>query len=83
MGQMDILIRFWNQMKCIAETRYFNSEFSGGAKEEQIFTCFEKGVQKFNLLKLIQISSDGPDTNFFSGLPYLNVATKLKRGYQT
>ena len=23
MGQMDILICFWNQTKCIAETRYF------------------------------------------------------------
>ena len=63
MGQIDILIRFGNQTKCIAETRDFNSEFLGGAKAEQILTCFEKGTQKFNLSKLIQISSDGPNLN--------------------
>ena len=51
MGQMDILIRFWNCWDKILQLLL------------HILTCFEKGIQKFNLSKLIQISSDGPNVN--------------------
>ena len=43
-GQMDVLVRFWNNEKTIAESRYLTSEFLGGTKTEQLQEAFEKAV---------------------------------------
>ena len=48
-------------------TRYFNSEFLGGAKAEKILQTFEKGINKLNPESFIQISSDGPNVNLRFG----------------
>ena len=62
-GQMDINVRFWNSEKCVTETRYFNSEFLGGAKAEAILEAFQKATAKLDASKLLQVASDGPNVN--------------------
>ena len=63
-GQMDVLVRFWNNEKTIAESRYLTSEFLGGAKAEQLLEAFEKAVaSKLGPSNLLQVSSDGPNVN--------------------
>ena len=41
---MDKLVRIWSNEKKMVGTRYFNTEFMGGAKAEKISQTFEKGV---------------------------------------
>ena len=41
-GQMDHLVRIWSNEKKMVVTRYFHSEFMGGAKGEKILQTFEK-----------------------------------------
>ena len=64
-SQMDILVRYWNEDKGIAETRYLTSQFLGGAKADDILLKFEEGCgSKINDSRnLLQISSDGPNVN--------------------
>ena len=62
-GQMDILVRFSDCEKHMAQTRYHNSEFLGGAKAEQILENFIEGSKKLDLSKMLQVSSDGPNVN--------------------
>ena len=86
-GQMDIIVRFWYEHKCIIQSRYLNSPFLGGAKAEQILEAFEKCMEKVSPANMIQISSDGPNVNlkilrliterreFSDLLPLLNIGT--------
>ena len=62
-GQMDILVRFWDCEKHMAQTRYHNSEFLGGAKAEQILESFIEGSKKLDPSKTLQVSSDRPNVN--------------------
>ena len=62
-GQMDILVKFWDCEKHMAQTRYHNSEFLGGAKAEQILENFIEGSKKLDPSKMLQVSSDGPNVN--------------------
>ena len=48
---MDINVRFWNSAKCITETRYFNSEFLGGANSEAILKAFQTATVKLDASK--------------------------------
>ena len=68
-GQMDILVRYWDWERHIAQTRYLNSEFLGGAKSEQILENFVAGSKRLDHSKMIQVSSDGPNVN----LKFLNL----------
>ena len=64
-GQMDILVRFWNNDTMMAETRYLVSQFMGGAKADDIMKTFDDAVTKKigQADNLLQISSDGPNVN--------------------
>ena len=63
-GKMDVLVRFWNNEKTIAESRYLTSEFLGGGKAEQLLQVFEKAVaSKLGPTNHLQVSSDGPNVN--------------------
>ena len=42
--------------KCVTETRYFNSEFLGGAKAEAILDAFQKATAKLDASKLLQVA---------------------------
>ena len=64
---MDQLVWIWSNVKKMVVTRYFNSEFLGGAKAEKILQTFEKGINKLNPESFIQISSDGPNVNLRFG----------------
>ena len=86
-GQMDILVRYWNALKNIVETRYYTSEFLGGAKAEKILKSFEHSCSKLDDSKLVHIGSDGPNVNkkflkqhiakreFLELVPTLNIGT--------
>ena len=45
-GQMDILVRYWNMHKRLAETRYLTSEFMGCAKADDLMNSFQQGVER-------------------------------------
>ena len=64
-GQMDILVRFWNNDTMMIETRYLTSEFLGGAKADDIMKKIDDAVTKKigQTENLLQISSDGPNVN--------------------
>jgi len=62
-GQMDILIRYWNDESKYSETRYLDSQFLGGANAQQILESFNNGIKSMDARRNIQISSDGPNVN--------------------
>ena len=62
-GQMDMLVRFWNDQKNMVDTRYLSSEFLGKAKAVDIFSKFQACSSSLDKNKIIQVSSDGPKVN--------------------
>ena len=75
-GQMDFIIRFWDDDKEIAQSRYLTSEFMGEATADDIMDTFNEAVSKkvAKPVDLLQISSDGPNVN----LKFLKEYTKLR-----
>lgn len=62
-GQMDIVVKFYSpecQQIC---TRYYNSVFLGHAKATDILDAFLQGTKGMNLMKMLQVSMDGPNVN--------------------
>ena len=62
-GQMDILIRFWDEDNKKVDTRYFDSSFHDGANAIDIQVSFISGIKKLDNNNFLQISSDGPNVN--------------------
>ena len=62
-GQMDILIRFWDEDNKKVDTRYFDSSFHDGANAIDIQESFISGIKKLDNNNFLQISSDGPNVN--------------------
>ena len=62
-GQMDILIRFWDEDKKKVDTRYFDSSFLKGATANDIQEAFMSGIKELDKYNFLQISSDGPNVN--------------------
>ena len=63
--QMDINIRFWSKAKKNACVRYYDSKFFGHATANDLLSSFNeitKTIDSGN--KIIQISMDGPSTNW-------------------
>ena len=75
-GQMDFIIRFWDDDKEIAQSRYLTSEFMGEATADDIMNTFNNAVSKkvAKPVNLLQIASDGPNVN----LLFLKEYTKLR-----
>jgi hypothetical protein len=63
-GQMDIIIRFWDNSCDKVATRYFKSVFLGHATAKDLEEKFVEGLAGLNLKKLVQISMDGPSVNW-------------------
>ena len=61
--QLDIHTRFWNDSKCMAVTRYFDSYFLRRSSGDNIVTKLQQSLQKLVAEKMIQLSMDGPATN--------------------
>ena len=62
--QMDMYVRFWDREKNRVVTQYFTSEFLGHTRADDILTHFLSALSKFNLASILQISMDGPATNW-------------------
>ena len=63
-GQMDIVVRFWDNDSNMVATRYLTSAFLGHATAKDLEEKFIEGLAGLNLNKLVQISMDGPNVNW-------------------
>ena len=62
--QMDLIIRYWSEKKGQVEERYYDSKFLGHPTANNILCSFDDALKDFNKKCLIQVSMDGPSTNW-------------------
>lgn len=62
--QMDLLLRFWDNERDRVVTRYFDSVFLGHTRSVDLLKKFKIGLSKLTSSKLLQVSMDGPSTNW-------------------
>lgn len=64
-GQMDLVVRFWDEENQSVSTRYLTSVFLNSATSSDLQSSFLEGVKGLNLSpkNIIQISMDGPNVN--------------------
>ena len=62
-SQMDLHIRYWNEIENKVGSRYYSSEFLGKTAAVNLLDSFIKCLSKLDKSKLIQVSSDGPNVN--------------------
>ena len=63
-GQMDIVVRFWdNDLKQVS-SRYLNSVFLGHSRATDLLTKFNEGLVSLPTANLLQVSMDGPSVNW-------------------
>ena len=60
--QVDIYVRFCDDSKCMAVTRYFDYHFLRQPNADHIVTKLQQNLQKLVAEKMIQLSKDGPAT---------------------
>ena len=60
--QMDLLVRFWNEVSKQV-VRYLNSTFLGHSAASDILQHFNEETRVLNLSKMLQVSMDGLTTN--------------------
>ena len=77
--QMDLIVRFWNELSNEVEVRYLNSTFLGYSSASDILNHFNKETEILNLSRMLQISMDGSSTNwkFFNELSIYRCDWKL------
>lgn len=65
-GQMDIVVRFWNDTSNQVQARYLTSAFLGHSTADDLLKNFKESLQDkgLTLTKLIQVSMDGPNVNW-------------------
>ena len=61
--QMDLCVRYWDVNKSWAATRYFDSSFLGYATANDLQSSFTSLLNDQILLKIVQVSMDGPNVN--------------------
>ena len=70
MGEIDIVVNFWDNVVNNECTRYLNSTFIGHVRYQDLFEHFISALDSLDLKKMLQVSMDGPNLNwvFFSEL---------------
>jgi len=63
-GQMDIVVRFWDNKTQLVTARYFTSAFMGHATAGDILEAFQASVVELPKGRLVQVSMDGPAVNW-------------------
>jgi hypothetical protein len=63
-GQMDVVIRYWDNSSNAVSTRYFGSAFMGHATAECLLTSFKKAISPLDIGSVMQVSMDGPSVNW-------------------
>ena len=61
---MAILVRIWDVNSNKVKTKYYSSQFLGHTKATDLVTNFKCGIQDLRYSDLLQISMDGPSTNW-------------------
>lgn len=62
--QMDICVRFWDSKVNQVSARYLTSVFLHHTTGEDLLEALKKGLEDLDLMKIIQLSMDGPNVNF-------------------
>lgn len=61
--QMDILVRFFDEIDQKVKVRYLDSRFIGHSTHQDLFNHFTDAIAKLNNNNIYQISMDGPSVN--------------------
>lgn len=61
--QLDIIVRFWDDVEGKACSRYLSSSFLRHSKATDVLSGIQDALIKFDLKKLMQISMDAPNVN--------------------
>ena len=62
--QMDVIICFWDNEKNKVCSRYFDSNFLGHTSAQDLLKSLQSLLTTLNPMGLIQLSTDGPHTNW-------------------
>ena len=57
-GQMDTIVRFWDNSTNMVSTRYYNSKFLGKAAAVDVHSIFQSCANSVDARKLIQVFLD-------------------------
>ena len=61
--QMDLCVYYWDVNKSRTATRYFDSSFLGHTTANNLQSSFTSLLNDQILLKIVQVSMDGPNVN--------------------
>ena len=62
--QMDVQIRYWNETTKQVDTRYIDSQFLRRPNAQNLFDCLIASLKDLPYKRLLQLSMDGPTTNW-------------------
>ena len=81
MGQMDVVVNFWDNVVNNECTRYLDSMFIGHVRHQDLFEHFISALDSLDLKKLLQVSMDGPNLSwvFFSELCNYRIENDMSR----
>ena len=71
---MDLHVRCWDVNEKKVVVRYWNSKFLGHRRSNDLVKAFNDGFNELDLMKLVQISMDSPNSN----LKFLSEMKKLR-----
>ena len=66
-SQMDILLRYWDNIAKMVKVRFWNSSYLGHATHKDLLEGFNSSVSDLDLSKMMQLSMDGPNVNWKFG----------------
>lgn len=61
--QVDIIIRFWDEVEQKVISRFIGAQFLGHAKADNLVKALHDSMEEVDSSKLIQIGMDGPNVN--------------------
>ena len=62
-GQMDVVIRYWNNTENVVSTSYFGSAFMGHATSDDLLKSFKSAIAELPMSSVMQMSMHGPSVN--------------------
>ena len=64
MSQMDVGVRYWNNRKNIAETRYFDSKFMRQPNADVLLKNLDESISSANRGQFLQLTMDATQVNW-------------------
>ena len=61
--QMDFHVRYWDPIDMRVKVRYWGAKFLGHSSNSDILKHFNDAVSEIGLVKVLQVSMDGPSVN--------------------